>query len=223
MLYSIKSEVVGIRLPVRDLQQILRSHIKRHLPVKVKMDQDPKNEKGCVYIGGSYYADYDKDGRRQIEIIFSYTSADDYIKISSKRWRRMCVLFADTILHEVIHMRQYRTRNFKTIPGYLSIADKGKDRRDQEYYGHKDELGAFSFNIACEMYERFGDNFDAIKKYLDSNQAKRRKKLTYHKFLAAFNWDHTHPVVRSLKKRIIRNLPNAQIGKPFKTSDYLTY
>lgn len=223
MLYSIREQVVGKFLPIRELQQILRCHIKRYLPVKVRMDQDFKNEKGYVYIGGTYYSDYDKDGRRQIEIIFSYTCVDDTVQISSKRWRRMCFLFADTILHEIIHMRQYRTRNFKTIPGYLSIADKGKDRRNQEYYGHKDEMGAFSFNIACEMYERFGDNFDAIKKYLDSNQVKRSKKLTYYRFLDAFNWDHTHPVVRSLKKRVVRNLPNAQIGKPFRTSDYLTY
>lgn len=223
MLYSIKNDVVNRRLPVREVQKILSAHIKKFLPIKVVMNQDSKNEKGYIYVGGTYYAAYDQEGRRQVEILFSYCDLNDSVKLTELRWKRLCVLFADTILHEIIHMRQYRTRNFKSIPGYLSVADRAKDRRNQEYYGHKDEMGAFSFNIACELYEKYGDNFDAIKKFLDSNQAKRSKKTIYYKYLDTFNWDHKHPVIRSLKKRIIRNLPNAQIGKPFKTSDYLTY
>jgi hypothetical protein len=187
------------------------------------MDSDPTHEAGLVYIGGAYYADHDVEGRRQIEVVFSYRDTDAVIKVNDTRWRRMCALFADTVLHEIIHMRQYRTREFKLIPGYESTAYSAKHRKEQEYYGHPDEMGAFSFNIACELYSKFGNDFDAIKAYLDSNQIKRCKKATYHRILKTFEWDQTHPVIRSLKKKIIRNLPNAQIGKPFKTNNYLTY
>jgi hypothetical protein len=84
-------------------------------------------------------------------------------------------------------------------------------------------MGAFSFNIACELYDKFGNDFDAAKKYLDSNLAKRAKKSSYHKYLKVFEWNHNHPVIRSMKKKIIRNLPYAQIGKPFRTTNHLTY
>ena len=223
MLYGLKPFVVGKTLPVKTIQKILSTHIKNYLPIRVRMQQDPTHEKGLIYIGGAYYAYYDKQGNRQIEINFSYKETDGCLKITESRWRRMCTLFADTVLHELIHLRQYRSRNFKTIPGYLSTAYYAKDRREQEYYGHKDEMGAFAFNIACELYDKFGTDFDAAKKYLDTNLPKRSKRTCWHRFLKAFEWNHNHAVVRSMKKKILRNLPYAEIGKPFKTSDYLTY
>jgi hypothetical protein len=223
MLYGLKPYVVNKRIAVRDLQKLLSTHIKNYLPVKVKMLNDLTHEAGLVYIGGTYYSDYDQEGKRQIEVVFSYKDLEDSVKLTERRWGRVCQLFADTILHEIIHMRQYRTREFKTIPGYESIAAKTKDRRTQEYYGHKDEMGAFAFNIACELYDKFGSDFNSAIAYIDSNKAKRNKKTCYYKYLKSFDWNHSHPVIRSLKKKIVRNLPYAQVGKPFKTTDYLTY
>jgi len=223
MLYELKPYVVGHRLAIKDLQKLLAAHIKWHLPIKVTLKRDPSHEKGLVYIGGAYYSSNDIEHRRHVEITFSYKDTDATIKLSDNRWDRMCRLFADTMLHEIIHVRQYRTREFKDIPGYESTAYYVKDRKEQEYYGHKDEMGAFSFNIACELYDKFGNDFDAAKKYLDSNLAKRAKKSSYHKYLKVFEWNHNHPVIRSMKKKIIRNLPYAQIGKPFRTTNHLTY
>ena len=223
MLYELKPYVVGHRLAIKDLQKLLSAHIKWHLPIKVTLKRDPSHEKGLVYIGGAYYSGNDIENRRHVEITFSHKDTDATIKLSDSRWDRMCRLFADTILHEIIHIRQYRTRAFKDIPGYESTAYYAKDRKEQEYYGHKDEMGAFSFNIACELYDKFGNDFDAAKKYLDSNLAKRAKKSSYHKYLKVFEWNHNHPVIRSMKKKIIRNLPYAQIGKPFRTTNHLTY
>ena len=223
MLYELKPYIVGKSLTIKDLQKLLSDHIKWYLPIRVTLKRDPTHDKGIVYIGGAYYAQYDVDQVKQIEIAFSYATTSSRIKLSDTRWGRMCRLFADTILHEVIHLRQYRTRRFKDIPGYESTAYYARDRKEQEYYGHPDEMGAFAFNIACELYDKFGDDFDAAKYYLDSNLAKRAKKSCYHKYMKTFDWNHKHPVIRSIKKKIIRNLPYAQLGKPFKTPDYLTY
>ena len=223
MMYRLRSSIVDQELSVKDLQQLLSSHIKYYLPVRVRMDSDPTHEAGLVYIGGAYYADHDVEGRRQIEVVFSYQDTDAVIKVNDNRWRRMCALFADTILHEIIHMRQYRTREFKLIPGYESTAYSAKHRKEQEYYGHPDEMGALRFNIACELYDKFGDDFSAATAYLDSSLPKRTKKSCYYKYLKAFDNNQNHSIIRSLKKKILRNLPNAQIGKPFRTNDHLTY
>lgn len=223
MLYELKPYVVGRRLAIKEFQSLISNHIKWYLPIKVTSKRDHTHDKGIVYIGGTYYSWHDIEDRRQVEIVFSYKDTNSSVKLSDNRWDRMCRLFADTILHEIIHMRQYRTRNFKDIPGYESTAYYARDRKEQEYYGNKDEMGAFSFNIACELYDKYGDDFGAAKKYLDSNLAKRAKKSCWHKYMKAFDWNHNHPVIRSMKKKIIRNLPYAQIGKPFKTPDYLTY
>jgi hypothetical protein len=225
MLYTAGRDVVGERIAIPQLQKHLSRHIKQHLPVKVvRRQQDSKQTRGLVYMGGTYYSDLDQQGRsRFMEIVLSYHPRDAEVKLTEYRWTRMCSVFADTILHEIVHMRQYRSRCFKDIPGYESTAHYHKQRIDQEYYGHRDEMGAFSFNIACELLDRFGNNATAIRKYMDSMQAKRHKKTTYYKFLSAFDWNHSHVKVSQMKHKILKQLEYAQIGKPFKTSNHLTY
>ena len=222
MLYPLGKEIVGKPIPVNELQKKLSKHIKQHLPIKISQDRDPHTEKTWVYIGGYYYSENDQQGGRPIEILFSYNPLDKFITITSYRWRRMAKLFADTMLHEIIHMRQYRSRNFKHIPGYESYAASAKDRKNQEYYGHKDELGAYSFNIACELTDKFGQDYKSINDYLDTTP-KKYKKSSYYRYLESFNWNHKHPIIRKLKTKIKKNLPYAQIGKPFANNNYLTY
>ena len=223
MLNSIQGKVVGKRLSVDDLHKTMSKHIKEHLPVKVRFERSPKNDKGYVYVGGAYYSLNDQNQGKHIEILFSYNSEQKYFTLSRHRWVRICWLFADTMLHEIIHCRQYRSRNFKAIPGYESTAYYARDRKEQEYYGDRDEMGAFAFNIACDLIDRFGDDLDSAAKYLDSNQYRRHKRTCFYKYMAAFNHNHDHPIIKRIKKKSIGQLTNAQIGKPFRTSNYLTY
>jgi hypothetical protein len=225
MLYSAGRDIIGKKLPVGLLQKTLSSFIKSALPVKVvRRRNDSKHDPKLVYMGGTYYSDLDKKKKKRfMEVVLSYHPTTEEIKITEYRWRRLCSLFADTILHEMIHMRQYRSRNFKFIPGYESTAHYHKQRVDQEYYGHRDEMGAFSFNIACEMLDRFGHDPVEIKSYMDSMRAKRHKASNYCKFLNAFDWDHDHVKVRQMKQKILKQLEYATYGRPFKTTTHLTY
>jgi hypothetical protein len=174
-------------------------------------------------MGGSYDSVLDRKGKKKfIEIVLSYNPLDSEVKITKYRWIRLCSLFADTILHEVIHMRQYRSRNFKDIPGYESTAYYHRQRMNQEYYGHRDEMGAHSFNIACEMIDKFGYDPVAIRYYMDTLTS-RTKRGTFTKFLATFDWDHDHIKVRQMKRKVLKQLEYAAIGRPFKTTTHLTY
>ena len=224
MLYTAGGDIVGKKMPVKMLHQRLSLHIKSCLPVSVKKWQyDYKQERGFPYMGGSYDSVLDRKGKRKfIEIVLSYHPSDSEARITRYRWHRLCSLFADTILHEIIHMRQYRSRNFKDIPGYESTAHYHKQRQDQEYYGHRDEMGAFSFNIACEMLDRFGYDPVSIRGYMDT-LTNRTRRGTFTKFLAAFDWNHDHIKVRQMKQKIMKQLEYAAIGRPFKTITHLTY
>jgi hypothetical protein len=173
-------------------------------------------------VGGAYYSDEDKKHRTAIELSLVYNPLENFIKLSRYKFISMCYVFADTILHEIIHMRQFRARAFKALPGYQSTAHYAKQRRSQEYYGDLDEQGAFAFNIACALWDRYQDDDDIIA-YINSNQCRRRKHTAWYKYLETFDFNHSHPVIKSMKRKIIRNLAYAKIGRPFKTSDYLTY
>ena len=224
MLYSLKSEIVDRRLPIGEITSVISKHLKSHLPIKVRSHRHKPVKKGEVWIGGAYYSDDDKQGKKRfIEIELAFPTTADTMKTSLYRWERMCTLFADTILHEIIHVRQYRARNFKDIPGYESTAYYAKDRAWQEYYGHRDEMGAHSFNLAQDMIDKFGWDTRAIKEYLDSPVPKRVRANGWGRFMKTFKYDHSHPKVIQMKHKIMTQLENAYNGKPFKTTNYLTY
>ena len=221
--YSLGGRIIGKRLTPDQIHRALSKHIKLLLPIKVKKCIDAKIEQGYVYTGGMYHSDFDKKNKTSIEVNFSYHPFDETLKFTEYRWRRLSIRIADVVLHEVIHMRQFRARGFKSIPGYQSTAESTKQRKEQEYYGDTDEMGAFSFNIACEMIDRFGYEPTVIKQYMDTNTARRHKNSWWFNYLKYFNWEHDHRIIRRMKQKVMHQLENAYIGKPFKTNDWLTY
>jgi hypothetical protein len=224
MLYQLKSEIVDKRLSIGEITSTISKHIKAHLPVKVTSSRYKPVKSGEVWIGGAYHSYLDSAGnKRFIEVELAFPTSANTMKTSLYRWERMCHLFADTILHEIIHTRQYRARNFKDIPGFESTAYYAKDRREQEYYGHRDEMGAHSFNLAQDMIDKFGFDTKAIKDYLDSPLPKRVRPNGWGRFMKAFEYDHTHPKVIQMKRKIMSQLEYAYAGKPFKTTNHLTY
>ena len=224
MLYELKSKIVDKRLPIAEIISIVSKHVKSHLPIKVTSSRFKPVKPGEVWIGGAYHSYLDNLGnKRFIEVELVFPTAADTMKTSLYRWERMCRLFADTVLHEIIHTRQYRARNFKDIPGYESTAYYAKDRREQEYYGHRDEMGAHSFNLAQELIDKFGFEISDIKEYLDSPVPKRVRPNSWGRFMKAFEYDHSHPKVVQMKRKIMTQLENAYLGKPFKTANHLTY
>jgi hypothetical protein len=224
MLYELKSEIVDKRLSFGEITSIISKHVKAHLPLKVTSNRHKPVKKGEVWIGGAYHSYLDNAGnKRFIEVELAFPTTAETMKTSLYRWERMCRLFADTVLHEVIHTRQYRARNFKDIPGFESTAYYAKDRREQEYYGHRDEMGAHSFNLAQDMIDKFGFDTRAIKDYLDSPIPKRVRPNGWGRFMKAFEYNHTHPKVIQMKRKIMSQLEYAYTGKPFKTTNHLTY
>ena len=224
MLYELKSKIVDKRLPIAEIISVVSKHVKSHLPIKVTSSRFKPVKPGEVWIGGAYHSYLDNLGnKRFIEVELVFPTAADTMKTSLYRWERICRLFADTVLHEIIHTRQYRARNFKDIPGYESTAYYAKDRREQEYYGHRDEMGAHSFNLAQELIDKFGFETSDIKEYLDSPVPKRVRPNSWGRFMKAFEYDHSHPKVVQMKRKIMTQLENAYLGKPFKTANHLTY
>ena len=223
-LYELKSEIVDRRLPIGEITRLMSKHIKARFPLKVTSNRYKPVKPGEVWVGGVYHSYFDVAGhKRFIEIELAFPTTANTMKTSLYRWERICKLFADTVLHEIIHTRQYRARNFKDIPGFESTAYYAKDRREQEYYGHRDEMGAHSFNLAQDMIDKFGFDTRAIKTYLDSPVPKRVRPNGWGRFMKAFEYDHTHPKVSQMKRKIMSQLEYAYNGKPFKTTNHLTY
>lgn len=224
LLYPISDKIVGQKLTTDQLHSKISTQLRKHLPIKIKKTKHPKVEKGWVYVGGAYYPDKDEDDEKCIEIEFAFNTNEKSLEITSRRFARMCWSFADTVLHEIIHMRQHRRRDWRIIPNYPSTARRIKQRIEQEYLGCRDEIDAYSFNIACELYDKFHGRKGQIIKYMNENQkGLKRRHNGYRMYLNAFGHDHSHPIIKHLKKKVVSYLPQAAIGKPYKNGEWINY
>lgn len=222
-LWSLHPKVVNKEISVAYFHRMLGNHIKKYIPVNIKKWGDSDVENNCVWIGGAYYSDLDKQKKKSIEVVLVYKSKQNTIKITPNNFQRSCRTITHTIMHELIHMRQYRRRNFKVLPAYNSTAEKTEQREEQTYLGCPDEIDAYGFNIACELLWKFNNDKDKVIEYLNEDQkGKRRNHNSWRMYLKAFNHDHEHPIIKKVKQKVVRYLPNALYGKPYRNRDWIS-
>jgi len=222
LLYQLSPKIVKKEIPVAKFHRIIATQMKNGIPIKVTKHSDPKVESGYVYVGGAYYSDDDKDREKCIEISLVYNTNDENIVLTKARFNRLCILFADTVLHEVIHMRQYRRRKFKELPDYASTAEKDEQNQEQIYLGGSDEIDAYGFNIACELVEKFKGDYHLISQYLNEDQSKKKRRSNcWRMYLKAFDHNHNHVIIKRLKSKVMRYLPHAQVGRPYRNKDWI--
>lgn len=222
-IMELKKTLANQHLSAQSIHLILSKHVKKLAPFKTKKVYSHKVDPGHVYIGGSYYSYLDQEKDKCIEICFCYFDEHTQIKLTTRYLKQTATLIADTILHEIMHMKQYRSRKFKSLPDYQSKADKSDVRKEQEYLGSTDEIDAYSFNIACELHTKFKGNYKAIAHYLNKNSKSNGYRYTWKIYLKAFEYDHNHPIIKKLKKKVWHYLPMAAIGKPYKTNEWINW
>lgn len=221
-MLSLAPEVVNVELSIVEFHKKITNHLKKLVPIRFKKGFNPKVDPNQCWVGGCYYSDRDREKTKSIELVFEYSLFEETICINSKRYRATCYTIADTLLHELIHMRQFRRRKFKILPDYASNAEKTELRMEQEYLGCSDEIDAYAFNIACELVGKFGFKESQIIKYLNENQkGKYRRHNSWRMYLKAFQHDHNHPIIQRVKKKVVRYLPQAYIGKPYRNKDWI--
>ena len=222
-MWSLHTKVTNKEMSIEKFHRILGNHVKKYLPVKLKKWGDSDVENNCLWIGGAYYSHLDKQKQKPIELIFVYKSKQNTIKISPRNFHMSCHTITHTIMHELIHMRQYRRRKFKELPDYESTAKKMAQREEQSYLGCPDEIDAYGFNIACELLWKFNNDTSKVIEYLNEDQkGKRRNHNSWRMYLKAFNHDHEHPIIKRVKQKVVRYLPNALYGKPYRNRDWIS-
>lgn len=220
--WNLYPEVCDQAIDVSKLHSKISKHIKKQIPIKISKNRNPKVDENWVWAGGTYFSDLDREKKQCIELVLVYNLFQEKITLPKRRFRRLCYTMADTILHEIMHMRQYRRRKFKDLPDYASTAAREEKRDEQSYLGNSDEIDAYSFNIACELLDKFDYNSKKVINYLNENQrGLKRTHNCWRMYLKAFDHDHSHPIIQRVKKKVIRYIPHAINGKPYRNKDWI--
>lgn len=223
-LYQLAPYVVDKELTSIDFHTIIKHHIKEYLPVIISKKYANDVAKDQIHIGGTYHYSFDKRNNKSIDILFVYNPDPIKIHLTRYRFSKVCSTFADTVLHEIIHMRQYRSRKFKSPHPYHSAINVKEQREEQCYLGCDDEIDAYAFNIACDFLKRYKGNTSKIIKHVNRLPTKKREySESWKMYLAAFNYEIDHPIITKLKKKIVKHLDNAKhLDKPYKSSRWIS-
>jgi hypothetical protein len=219
----LRKKIVNKKNKAKEITKLFRKHFKENeIPIKIRTKSSSVIPNNKIWVGAVFDSIDDKKGKKSIKLDLYYRPDNDLICLTHDGYNELCFEIADTILHELIHMRQYRRRNYKVLPGYTSFAQATRQKEEQEYLGHNDEIDAYAFNIACKLQDRCViSKTKSVKSINKGLQDLEKIKAPYNMYLSAFNFDHDHKVIKKLKKRIAYYLPYAEIGKPYKTKDWL--
>lgn len=224
-LWELRKTTVSKPITGSKLHRILRRAIEKELPAQVCACYIRELEDVYVTVEANYYGDLDQMSQSgYVQLKLCYSSRDQEFTLTPARYRKFCLEYADTVLHEIIHIRQFRKRNFKLISEYRSNNKILWLQQEQNYLGHRDEIEAFAFNIACELLDAFKNDCVKVKQYITnpgSDLKTRRKDPTWQRYLQAFDYDYQHPIIKKLRKTVINYLPRALTGKPFKTKKFI--
>lgn len=135
-----------------DLTKVLR-HYAGNIDITVKTKRSARVDLNQVVVGGYYDPNEDEDDFPSIFIDIAFNPEQKTIKVADIAWRDLCADIIECIGHEIVHQEQYRRRNFDIGPGMFISTSEDKFRRDeQEYLGNPDEIEAYGYSIAVQIF-----------------------------------------------------------------------
>lgn len=153
-----------------------------------------------VGINGYYDADDDEQCKIAIEVVLVTNPNSKFILFDQEKYATFAINLADVLAHELLHMRQYRARDFIPID---HCPDKYVDL-DKEllYLSNPDEIDAYAYNIADEL--RVHPN--PMKKLSNLKEITLRDSINLWAYLNAFSYDFSSPSIKRLLKKVYKYL-----------------
>lgn len=171
--------------------------------IKLITKRDANVDRNQVVIGGLYDPHEDESNYSSIAIYVNYNPRQKVILIRDTDWRQICVDLIECVGHEIVHQEQYRSREFDIGPHiFVSAKEERSHREEQEYLGNPDEIEAYGYSIAAEIY---------LKENPTKITGRNVVKTTMYKaYCKAF--DPNHPIVKQLLVNTLKYYTKLKAG-----------
>lgn len=194
----IRKELVGIPKSVSEISAIIGDIIATNFRTDVLHADAQEVDVGDINVSATYDPDLDSMDRPCIELILVYSTLDSYLLMDDDLFDAITRRVCDSLSHEQIHQQQHRARFWESWD---------YDTDDvEEYLGNKDEIDAYSHNIANELLD-YTDYQNALTLLQTPSIITLEHSVNLWVYLRTFG-SVDHPVVKRLLKKIVRRLPN---------------
>lgn len=197
---DLERTVVNQVYSVDDLIDDVGHFVARKFRVNVLHAKALEVEASEVNINAFYDAERDERKKISIELVFVTNPNDDYLILDEDLWTLLVNRLADSLAHELIHMRQARDRDF------LSVDHRSKRNiaidENLVYLSDPDEIDAYAYNIATELRE----HANPIQKLQNPKAVTIVDSVNLWAYINAFAQNISNPVVKKLLKKIYKLL-----------------
>lgn len=198
LMEPIRKDLVGIPKSVSEISAIIGDIIASNFRTDVLHADAQEVDVGDINVSATYDPEMDSMDRPCIELVLVYSTLDNYLLMDDDLFdlitRRVC----DSLSHEQIHQQQHRAR-------FWECWDYDTDDVEQ-YLSNKDEIDAYSHNIANELLD-YTDYQNALTLLQTPSIITLEHSVNLWVYLRTFG-SVDHPVVKRLLKKIVRRLPN---------------
>ncbi len=179
--------------------------VEKHFPIaSVKIVRNAELSEGELTIGAHYDPEKDEEGETAvfITIVFSKEGPESFTWNSDSK-KYFLNKLKDALKHELLHMKQYRDRDFHA-------GNDGYDDSDMEheYMSRPDEIEAYAMNIGDEFIRNVGKEGAVDLLRMAKKTAQFKNKLGQFlspdlmAYFAMFDFDSNNPVIKKLIKKI---------------------
>lgn len=202
IINELRPRIVNIIFTTNEIIDTIGVFIGTRFNIDVTHHTSLEIENNTVDLNAYYDSGLDEADEVPIEIILLTNPSDEFISIDDDEFDELAINIAECICHEMIHMKQSRSRHFLEVSKmtYLQVEDDFVE--SQMFLADPNEIDAHAFNIAEELSE-LPDLYKKLENPLDINISESIKLWAY---VHAFARDMSHPVLKRLLKKIYKNL-----------------
>ena len=202
-------------LEKKHIAKKLHQTLKRYGVGAVNVVTSDKVDSGDMNLNASYDPYDDEDGLDPFTIDLVFSEKDDTLEFTVDGINNIKDRIADALEHEMIHMTQYRSRDFIRQRTYKTRSKEPDLKRAREYLGNEDEIEAFAKNIASELVRK-ADKDGALELLRMANKtAGFKDEMGYLLspnllgYMATWGFDTQHPVIKKLLKKVYNHIQNS--------------
>jgi len=199
----------------KNIAKQLHNTLKKYGVAEVGVEISDKVDSGDMNMNAAYdpFDDEDELDPFYIDLIFS--PKDKTITFDPDGVDNIKDRILDSLEHEMIHMKQYRSRGFVKQRKYKTKSSEPDVKRAKEYLGNDDEIEAFAKNISSELLRAKGKEGTMNLLRSASSSSGLKNELGYLLspnllgYMAMWGFNTKHPVIKKLLKKIYFYVQNS--------------
>jgi hypothetical protein len=198
LMEPLKNELLSIPRTKFEVSQIIGKLISEKFRIDVIQADAQEVDVGDINFTAEYDCEKDSMNRPCIELYIVYSPLDDMVLFDQELFDTVTKRLCDSISHEQIHQRQCRSRyweDFYDVDTDDTVA----------YLSNKDEIDAYSYNIANELLDSL-DYQKVLTLLQEPSTISIEHSVNLWTYLETFK-DTNHPVIKRLLKKVIKHLP----------------